>query len=102
MLIKAARCSVMISVPQFNGERAQIVENLQELRRVHGLLELLRGDSAEGAADTTLKFDEFGQNDLLEIVERGEHARVDPKRRIHGVGVYQTVLDQWGIPYDQP
>jgi hypothetical protein len=29
-------------------------------------------------------------------------ARVDPKRRVHGVGVYQTVLDQWGIPYDQP
>jgi len=29
-------------------------------------------------------------------------ARVDPKRRVHGLGVYQTVLDQWGIPYDQP
>jgi TnpA family transposase len=29
-------------------------------------------------------------------------ARVDPRRRDHGVGVYQTVLDQWGIPYDQP
>jgi TnpA family transposase len=29
-------------------------------------------------------------------------ARVDPKRRVHGIGVYQTVLDQWGIPYDQP
>jgi TnpA family transposase len=29
-------------------------------------------------------------------------ARVDPKRRVHGVGVSQTVLDQWGIPYDQP
>jgi TnpA family transposase len=29
-------------------------------------------------------------------------ARVDPKRRVHGVGIYQTVLDQWGIPYDQP
>jgi TnpA family transposase len=29
-------------------------------------------------------------------------ARVDPKRRVHGVGAYQTVLDQWGIPYDQP
>ena len=29
-------------------------------------------------------------------------ARVDPKRRVHGMGVYQTVLDQWGIPYDQP
>ncbi len=29
-------------------------------------------------------------------------ARVDPKRRVHGVGVNQTVLDQWGIPYDQP
>lgn len=28
-------------------------------------------------------------------------ARVDPKRRVHGIGVYQTVLDQWGIPYDQ-
>lgn len=29
-------------------------------------------------------------------------ARVDPKRRVHGTGVYQTVLDQWGIPCDQP
>jgi hypothetical protein len=29
-------------------------------------------------------------------------ARADPKRRVHGMGVYQTVLDQWGIPYDQP
>src|SRR5882724_5531873 len=29
-------------------------------------------------------------------------ARVDPKRRVHGIGVYQTVLGQWGIPYDQP
>jgi TnpA family transposase len=29
-------------------------------------------------------------------------ARVDPKRRVHGVGIYQTVLDQWGIPYDAP
>jgi TnpA family transposase len=30
------------------------------------------------------------------------NARVDPKRRTHGVGTYTTVLDQWGIPYDQP
>jgi hypothetical protein len=74
MLIKAARCSVMISAPQFNRERAQIVENLQELRRVQSLRELLRGDSTEGAGDATLKFDEFRQNELLEIVERGEHA----------------------------
>jgi TnpA family transposase len=29
-------------------------------------------------------------------------ARVDPKRRVHGMGIYQTVLDQWGIPYDAP
>jgi len=29
-------------------------------------------------------------------------APVDPKRRVHGVGAYQTVLDQWGIPYDHP
>jgi TnpA family transposase len=29
-------------------------------------------------------------------------ARVDPKRRVHGMGVYQTILDQWGILYDQP
>src|SRR5712672_970204 len=44
MLVKAARCSVMISAPKFNRERAQIVENLQELRRVQSHLELLRGD----------------------------------------------------------
>jgi len=30
------------------------------------------------------------------------NARVDPKRRVHGVGAYQTVLDQLGVPYDQP
>jgi TnpA family transposase len=30
------------------------------------------------------------------------NARVDPKRRTYGVGIYTTVLDQWGIPYDQP
>ncbi len=30
------------------------------------------------------------------------NARVDPKRRTHGIGTYTTVLDQWGIPYDQP
>lgn len=30
------------------------------------------------------------------------NARVDPKRRTHGIGSYTTVLDQWGIPYDQP
>jgi TnpA family transposase len=30
------------------------------------------------------------------------NARVDPRRRVHGVGIYQTVLDQWGIPYDAP
>jgi hypothetical protein len=29
-------------------------------------------------------------------------ARVDPKRRVHGMRVYQTILDQWGILYDQP
>ena len=29
-------------------------------------------------------------------------ARVDPKRRVHGMGVYQTILAQWGIVYDQP
>ena len=29
-------------------------------------------------------------------------ARVDPKRRVHGMGVYQTILDQWGLLYDQP
>jgi hypothetical protein len=74
MLVKAARCSVIIGVPKFNRERAQVVENLQELRRVQSLLELPRGDSTEGAGDATLKFDEFRQNDLLEIVERGEYA----------------------------
>ena len=30
------------------------------------------------------------------------NARVDPKRRTHGIGTYTTVLDQWGISYDQP
>jgi hypothetical protein len=25
-------------------------------------------------------------------------ARVDPKRRVHGMGVYQTILDQMGHP----
>jgi len=30
------------------------------------------------------------------------NARVDPKRRTFGIGTYTTVLDQWGIPYDQP
>ena len=30
------------------------------------------------------------------------NARVDPKRRTHGIGTYTTVLDQWGILYDQP
>ena len=30
------------------------------------------------------------------------NARVDPKRRTFGIGIYTTVLDQWGIPYDQP
>ena len=30
------------------------------------------------------------------------NARVDPKRRVHGIGIYQTILDQWGIPYDAP
>jgi hypothetical protein len=30
------------------------------------------------------------------------NARVDPRRRVHGMGIYQTVLDQWGIPYDAP
>jgi TnpA family transposase len=29
-------------------------------------------------------------------------ARVDPKRRVHGMGAYQTILDQWGILYEQP
>jgi TnpA family transposase len=29
-------------------------------------------------------------------------ARVDHKRRVHGMGVYQTMLDQWGVLYDQP
>ena len=30
------------------------------------------------------------------------NARVDPKRRTFGIGTYTTVLDQWGIRYDQP
>jgi len=30
------------------------------------------------------------------------NARVDPKRRTFGIGTYTTILDQWGIPYDQP
>ena len=30
------------------------------------------------------------------------NARVDPKRRTHGIGTHTTVLDQWGILYDQP
>jgi len=29
-------------------------------------------------------------------------ARVDPKRRVHGVGIYQTVLDQWASPTMHP
>ena len=30
------------------------------------------------------------------------NARVDPRRRTYGMGVYSHVLDQWGIIYDQP
>lgn len=29
-------------------------------------------------------------------------ARVDPRRRVPAIGVYQHVLDQWGIVYDLP
>jgi TnpA family transposase len=30
------------------------------------------------------------------------NARMDPKRRVRGIGLYTHVLDQWGIIYDQP
>ena len=30
------------------------------------------------------------------------NARVDPRRRTYGIGIYSHVLDQWGIIYDQP
>ncbi len=30
------------------------------------------------------------------------NARVDPRRRTYGVGIYQHLLDQWGVIYDQP
>lgn len=29
-------------------------------------------------------------------------ARLDPRRRTHAVGTHAHVLNQWGIPYDQP
>lgn len=43
-------------------------------------------------------------SDLLSL-DASKHlwnARVDPKRRTFGIGTYTTILDQWGIPYDQP
>jgi len=30
------------------------------------------------------------------------NARVDPRRRTYGIGIYSHVLDQWGIMDDQP
>jgi TnpA family transposase len=30
------------------------------------------------------------------------NARVDPRRRTYGIGLYTHLLDQWGIIYDQP
>jgi hypothetical protein len=47
---------VIVRVPQFDGERAQIIENLEELRRVQGFRGLSRGDSIEGASDACLEF----------------------------------------------
>jgi TnpA family transposase len=37
----------------------------------------------------------------IDATRRLWNARVDPKRRRHGVALYTHVLDQWGIVYDQ-
>jgi hypothetical protein len=65
---------VAFRVPQFNGERAQIIENLQELHCVQSFRGLPRGESIDSAGDACLEFHQFRKNDLLEIVERGDHA----------------------------
>ena len=38
----------------------------------------------------------------LEVSRHVWNARIDPRRRTLGVGMYTHVLDQWGIIYDQP
>ncbi|WP_255360148.1 MULTISPECIES: transposase [unclassified Cupriavidus] len=42
------------------------------------------------------RFDELGHIPHL------FHARADPRRRTHAVGIYTHVLDQHGIVYKQP
>jgi TnpA family transposase len=46
----------------------------------------------------------FASADAMSL-EASRHlwnARVDPRRRTYGMGIYSHVLDQWGIIYDQP
>jgi TnpA family transposase len=38
----------------------------------------------------------------LDATRHLHSARVDPRRRRHGVGIYTHKLDQWGLIYDQP
>jgi hypothetical protein len=64
------------------------------------LLQFARGHSIVNHRGTGFQ----ASSDLMRL-DASKHlfdARVDPKRRVHGMGVYQTVLDQWSIPYDQP
>jgi len=66
----------------------------------NALLQFARGHSIVNHWGTGYE----ASSDLMSL-DASKHlydARVDPKRRVHGMGVYQTILDQWGILYDQP
>ncbi len=79
----------------------RLFETAPALREANdALLHFARGHSIVNHWGTGFE----ASSDLMSL-DASKHlydARVDPKRRVHGVGVYQTVLDQWGIPYDQP
>jgi hypothetical protein len=103
MDIGAKRLSLMAPGLSVSGltDALQLLEEPGPLRRANAAtVEFLQahplaahwGNTGDCAADLM----------SLDASKQIWNARVDPKRRTHGIGTYTTVLDQWRILYDQP
>ncbi|WP_175795890.1 Tn3 family transposase [Burkholderia anthina] len=73
------------------GRLARANERVVEFQRAHPITELW-GTGRRASSDSM----------SLDTTPHLFYARVDPRRRIHAVGIYTHVLDQHGIVYNQP
>jgi TnpA family transposase len=93
MMPEVPESAIHTTLPLFEESRVlrQANANVVEFLRRHPVVRHW-GEGTTASADAM----------SVDVSRHLWNARVDPRRRTYGIGLYTHLLDQWGIIYDQP